>query len=283
MAKALLTQAWLWHRLLSHLNLNTINLLSKNDIVNRLPKLKYVKDQLCSSCEMGSDIGSDPEPMIACTSFREATSRRFDTLGVWKLVDKPFGKTVIGIKWLRKNKKDKDNTVIRNKSRLVAKGYRQEEDANHAGCLDTCKSTFRGIQFLGDKLVCLSSKKQDCTAISTAEAEYVALSVSCAQLLWMRTQLTDYGFHFNKIPMYCDSNLAIAISCNPVLHSRTKHINVRYHFIKEHVEKGIVELYFVRTEYQLANMFTKALSKERFEYLVGRLGMRCLTPGGSGK
>nr|GEW30935.1 hypothetical protein [Tanacetum cinerariifolium] len=71
--------------------------------------------------------------------------------------------------------------------------------------------------------------------------------------------LTDYGFHFDKIPMYCDSKAAIAISCNPVQHSRTKHIDVRYHFIKEKVEKGIVELFFVGTEYQLADLFTKAL------------------------
>nr|GEV15352.1 retrovirus-related Pol polyprotein from transposon TNT 1-94 [Tanacetum cinerariifolium] len=82
-----------------------------------------------------------------------------------------------------------------------------------------------------------SSKKQDCTTLSTAKAEYVSLSVCCAQVLWMRTQLTDYGFHFNKIPIYCDSKSAIAISCNPVQHSRTKHITVCYHFIKEHVEK----------------------------------------------
>nr|GEW83022.1 copia protein [Tanacetum cinerariifolium] len=68
-----------------------------------------------------------------------------------------------------------------------------------------------------------------------------------------------YGFHFDKIPTYCDSKAAIAISCNPVQHSRTKHINVRYHFIKEKVEKGIVELFFVGTEYQLADLFTKAL------------------------
>ncbi|GJR97086.1 retrovirus-related pol polyprotein from transposon TNT 1-94 [Tanacetum coccineum] len=88
----------------------------------------------------------------------------------------------------------------------------------------------------------------------------------------------DYGFHFDKIPMYCDSKAAIAISCNPVQHSRTKHIDVRYHFIKEQVEKGIVELFFVGTEYQLADLFTKALSKDRFKYLVRRLGMRCLTP-----
>nr|GEZ76205.1 hypothetical protein [Tanacetum cinerariifolium] len=109
-----------------------------------------------------------------------------------------------------------------------------------------------------------------------AEAEYVSLSACCAQVLWMRTQLTDYGFHFDKIPMYCDSKAAIAISCNPVQHSRTKHINVRYHFIKEKVEKGIVELLFVETEYQLADLFTKALPVERFKYLVRQLGMRCL-------
>ncbi|GJZ89694.1 hypothetical protein Tco_0661476 [Tanacetum coccineum] len=122
------------------------------------------------------------------------------------------------------------------------------------------------------------SKKQNCTAMSSAEAEYVALSASCAQVMWMRTQLQDYGFNYNKIPLYCDSQSAIAISCNPVQHSRTKHIHTRYHFIKEQVENGIIELYFVRTEYQLADMFTKALPEDRFKYLVRRIGMRCLTP-----
>ncbi|GJZ85045.1 retrovirus-related pol polyprotein from transposon TNT 1-94 [Tanacetum coccineum] len=77
----------------------------------------------------------------------------------------------------------------------------------------------------------------------SAEAEYVSLSACCAQVLWLRTQLTDSGFHFDKIPMYCDSKAAIAISCNP-----------------------------------LADLFTKALSEDRFKYLVRRLGMRCLTP-----
>ncbi|GKC94428.1 hypothetical protein Tco_1159870, partial [Tanacetum coccineum] len=78
-------------------------------------------------------------------------------------------------------------------------------DADHAGCVDTRKSTSGGIQFLGDKLVSWMSKKQDCTAMSSAEAEYVALSASCAQVMWMRTQLQDYGFNYNKIPLYCDS------------------------------------------------------------------------------
>nr|GEV66951.1 putative RNA-directed DNA polymerase [Tanacetum cinerariifolium] len=141
-------------------------------------------------------------------------------------------------------------------------------DADHAGCIDTRKSTSGGIQFLGDKLVSWMSKKQDCTAMSLAKAEYVALSASYAQVMWMRTQLKDYGFNYNKIPLYCDSQLAIAISCDPVQHSRTKHIHIRYHFIKEQTENSITELYFVRTKYQLANMFTKVLPEDRFQYLV---------------
>nr|GEZ61289.1 hypothetical protein [Tanacetum cinerariifolium] len=117
-------------------------------------------------------------------------------------------------------------------------------DADYAGCKDTFNITFGRAQFLGEKL----------------------------------TQLTDYGFHFNKIPIYYDLKLAIAISYNPVQHSRTKHIVVRYHFIKEHVEKGTIELYFVKTYYQLDDLFTKALPADQFNYLVRRLGMRSLSP-----
>nr|GEY91416.1 Gag-Pol polyprotein [Tanacetum cinerariifolium] len=287
---------------------------------------------------------------------------QFDRLQVWELVDKPFGKTIIRLKWLWKNKKDEDQTVIRNKAQLVAMGCTQEEahqsfsiyqmdvkiaflngplkeevyvaqpdrfvdpdhpkkvyrlrkalyglkqapracigtlmatkpkldadlsgntadqtdyrskirslmyltssrpdmvqagssfeltafsNANHAGCIDSHKRTFGGIQFLGDKLVSWMSKKQNCTTMSSAKSEYVALSS------------------------------AIPFSCNPVQHFRTKYIHTRYHFIKEQVENGIIELYFVRTEYQLADMFTKALPEDRFKYLVSQIGMRCLTP-----
>nr|GEV78191.1 retrovirus-related Pol polyprotein from transposon TNT 1-94 [Tanacetum cinerariifolium]GEV78205.1 retrovirus-related Pol polyprotein from transposon TNT 1-94 [Tanacetum cinerariifolium] len=605
MAKATSSQAWLWHRRLSHLNFDTINLLSMNDIVIGLLKLKFVKDHLCSSClskedfmlkrdssptsvaripkqngvvkrrnrtlveaartmlsaakvplffwaeaiatacftqnhslsrayrvfnkrtrvivetihvnfdefpQMASDhISSNPVPqyhpleqVIGNPSQSVRRSRQLESNGemcmfaLTELVDRPLCKNVINMEWLWKNKRDEENTVIQNKSRLVAKGYAQKEgidfeesfasvarleairlfiayavhksftvyqmdvktsflygplkeevgdillvqiyvddiifgstnpkllkqfeklmhskfemsmmgelkfflgiqihqsprgiflnqakysqeilikhgmtscdsvgtpmatkhldadlsgtpvsqtkyqsmvealmyltasrpdivhatcycaryqakptekhittvkrifqylkdtihmglwypkdtgfelttlsDSNHAGYLDSRKSTSGGIQFVGgDKLVSWSSKKQDCTSMSSAEAEYVSLSACCAQVLWMRTQLTDYRFHFDKIPMYYDSKAAIAISCNPVQHSRTKHIDVRYHFIKK-VEKGIVELFFIGTEYQLAHLFTKALPEERFKYLVRRLGMRCLTP-----
>ncbi|GKA12361.1 hypothetical protein Tco_0691907 [Tanacetum coccineum] len=107
-------------------------------------------------------------------------------------------------------------------------------DADLAGCNDDCKSTSGGIQFLGDKLVSWSSKKQDCTAMSSAEAEYVSLSACCAQVIWMRTQLLDYGFWYNKIPM-------------------------------SNVEKMYHELYLSGREYQLLILFTKALPKEKVE------------------
>ncbi|GJR83747.1 hypothetical protein Tco_0154532 [Tanacetum coccineum] len=91
-------------------------------------------------------------------------------------------------------------------------------------------------------------------------------------------QIKYYGFQFNKIPLYYDNKSAIALSCNNVQHSRAKHIDVRYHFIEEQVENGVVELYFVRTEYQLADIFTKPLPRERFNFLIEKLGMRSMSP-----
>ncbi|GJR48591.1 retrovirus-related pol polyprotein from transposon TNT 1-94 [Tanacetum coccineum] len=120
--------------------------------------------------------------------------------------------------------------------------------------------------------------KQKSNAISSTKAEYIALSGCCAQILWMRSQLTDYGFEFNKIPLYCDNKSAIALCCNNVQHSRSKHIDVRYHFSKEQVENGMVELYFVRTEYQLVDIFTKALPRQIFEFLINKLGMKSMSP-----
>ncbi|GKC14480.1 retrovirus-related pol polyprotein from transposon TNT 1-94 [Tanacetum coccineum] len=110
-------------------------------------------------------------------------------------------------------------------------------------------STFLMSKTKGEKLASWMSKKHDCTTMSTAKAEHMALFASWAQVIRTRTQLKDYGFNYNKIPLYCDFQSAITISCNPVQHSCTKHINVRYHFIKEQVERGIIELFLVRTVY----------------------------------
>nr|GEW85011.1 hypothetical protein [Tanacetum cinerariifolium] len=268
------------------------------------------------------------------------------------------------------NKHDKEQTVIRNKSRLVVRGYRQEEGidfeesfalvtrmeairiflsyvahksftvfqmdvktAFFAWCIEKRRNHFfKGIidptlfirRFQDDILVSkyvleILNKygMESCDPIGTpmeikdkldldqngtpvnamkyhsiisalmyltsSRPDIVHATCLCARYQAKPTEkhlkeLTDYGFHFNMILIYCDSKSAIAISCNTVQHSRTKHIAVRYHFIKEHVEKGMIELYFVKTDYQLADIFTKALLANRFNYLVRHLGMRSLSP-----
>nr|GEW49498.1 retrotransposon protein, putative, unclassified [Tanacetum cinerariifolium] len=120
-------------------------------------------------------------------------------------------------------------------------------------------------------------KGKKSVAISSTKAEYITLSGCCAQILWMRSQLIDDGLGFNKIPMYCDNKSAIALRCNNVQHSRSKHIDIRYHFIKEHGENRVIELYFINTEYQLADLFTKALGRDIIELLINKLGMRSFT------
>ncbi|GKA35365.1 retrovirus-related pol polyprotein from transposon TNT 1-94 [Tanacetum coccineum] len=99
-------------------------------------------------------------------------------------------------------------------------------DADHAGCQDTRRSTSGSAQLLGHKLVSWSSKKQTSTSISSIEAEYITMFGCCAQILWMRSQLSDYGFAYNYVPLYCDNKSAIALCCNNVQHSRAKHIDI---------------------------------------------------------
>jgi transposase InsO family protein len=146
-------------------------------------------------------------------------------------------------------------------------------DSDYAGCKLDRKSTSGSCQFLGEKLVSWSSRKQNCVSTSTAEAEYVAAASCCSQVLWMKTQLADYGYTMRRIPIYCDSKSAIQITANPVQHSKTKHIDIRYHFIKDHVEKGNIELHFVESKLQLADLFTKPFDDLRFTFLLSQLGM----------
>ncbi|GKC38191.1 retrovirus-related pol polyprotein from transposon TNT 1-94 [Tanacetum coccineum] len=124
-------------------------------------------------------------------------------------------------------------------------------DLTFTVCMCPRRSSSGCMQLLGDRLVSWSSKRQKSVAISSTEAGYIALSGCYAQVLWMRSQLTDYGLGFNKILIF--------------------------HFIKEQVENGVIELYFVNTEYQLADIFTKAIGRERIEFLINKLGMRSFT------
>ena len=146
-------------------------------------------------------------------------------------------------------------------------------DADWAGCKMDRKSTSGTCQFLGRSLVSWSSKKQNCVASSSTEAEYIAAGSCCAQLLWMRQTLKDYGVTCDKVPLMCDNESAIKIAHNPVLHGKTKHIEIWYHFIRDHVEKGDIQISYVNTKNQLADMFTKPLGEARFKELRGELNV----------
>ncbi|KAK6150350.1 hypothetical protein DH2020_015282 [Rehmannia glutinosa] len=146
-------------------------------------------------------------------------------------------------------------------------------DSDYAGCRVDMKSTSGTCQMLGNRLVSWFSKKQNSIATSTTEVEYIAVGSSCAQVLWMRQQLRDHDIEEKDILIMCDNTSAIAITQNPILHSRTKQIDVRYHFIRDHVEKKDITLEYISTYKQLADIFTKPLYESRFDELKNELGL----------
>ncbi|WVZ58723.1 LOW QUALITY PROTEIN: hypothetical protein U9M48_008963 [Paspalum notatum var. saurae] len=155
----------------------------------------------------------------------------------------------------------------------VKRIFRGFLDADHAGCRIDRKSTSGTCQLLGTFLVSWSSRKQASVSLSTTEAEYIAAASCCSQLLWMKATISDFGLRFGKIPLLVDSTSAISVAKNSVLHSRTKHIDVRFHFLRDHYEKGVIDLVHVTSEYQLADIFTKPIEFGAFVCLRGELGV----------
>jgi hypothetical protein len=137
-------------------------------------------------------------------------------------------------------------------------------DSDYAGCKIDRKSTSSTFQLLVRSLVLWSSKKQNSIALSTAEVEYVSNGSCCAQLLWMKQTLLDYGVKFDCIPLLCDNGSAMKIATNHVQHKITKHIDIRHHFLRDHVSKCDIVTKDVRTDYQLADIFTNPLDEARF-------------------
>jgi hypothetical protein len=146
-------------------------------------------------------------------------------------------------------------------------------DADYAGCKIDRKSTSETCQFLVRSLVSWTSKKQNSVALSTAEAEYIAASHCCVQLLWMRQTLRDYGYKLSKVPLLCDNESAIRMADNPVEHSHTKHIDIWYHFLRDHQQKGDIKIAYVSTHNQLSDIFTKPLDEKTFIKLRNELNI----------
>jgi hypothetical protein len=146
-------------------------------------------------------------------------------------------------------------------------------DVDYAGCKIDRNSTSGTCQFLGRSLVSWASKKQNSVALSTAEAEYIAAGHCCAQLLWMRQTLRDYGYKLSKVPLLRDNENTIRMADNPVEHSRTKHIDIWHHFMRDHQQKGDIKIAYVNTHNQLADIFTKPLDEKTFSKLRNELNI----------
>jgi hypothetical protein len=146
-------------------------------------------------------------------------------------------------------------------------------DADWAGCKVDRKSTSGTCQFLGRSPVSWASKKQNSITLSTAEAEYITVGQCYAQLLWMRQTLRDYGYKLSKVPLLCDNESAIRMADNPIEHSCTKHIDIQYHFLSDHQQRGDIEIAYVNTKNQLADIFTKPLDDKTFSKLRNELNI----------
>nr|GEU91701.1 copia protein [Tanacetum cinerariifolium] len=146
-------------------------------------------------------------------------------------------------------------------------------DSNHVGDYVDRKSTSGICTFMGCCLTSWFSKKQTALAISTTKAEYVSAKKACQQALWMKQALADYDIRLDDIPIICDNKEAIDLSKNPVQHSRTKHIEIRHHFLHDNVQKGNISIEKVSSEDNIADILTKPLKHEPFNYLRLGLGM----------
>jgi hypothetical protein len=146
-------------------------------------------------------------------------------------------------------------------------------DSDYAGCKVDRRSTSGTCQLLGRSLVSWPSKKQNSVALSTAEAEYIIAASCCAQILWMKATLKDFGIKFNKVSLLCDNESVVKLTNNPVQHARTRHIDVRHYFIRDYQQKGNISIENIGTDDQLANIFTKPLDEKRFCKIRNKLNI----------
>ncbi|GJS91202.1 putative ribonuclease H-like domain-containing protein [Tanacetum coccineum] len=149
-------------------------------------------------------------------------------------------------------------------------------DSNYAGASLDRKSTTRGCQFLGKRLISWQCKKQTIVANSTTEAEYVVAANCCGQVLWIQNQMLDYGFNFMNTKIFIDNQSTICIVKNLVFHSKTKHIEIRHHFIRDSYEKRLIQVIKIHTNPNVADLLTKAFDVGRFQYLT--VSIRMLNP-----
>lgn len=158
----------------------------------------------------------------------------------------------------------------KNEGNLVLNGY---TDADYAGCIDTRKST-SGFVFMCGGSVTWSSQRKNVVSLFTTEAEYIAFAHGTKKAIWLFRMLRELNFECTHVPIFVDNQSTIKLSNNPEFHKRTKHIDDRFHFIRDVVDrKIIIDINYISTKEQLADMFTKPLSKQRFLYIRDNLSI----------
>ena len=193
-------------------------------------------------------------------------------VNAWKILPKS---TIMEVKRvLRYVKGIEDYGLLYKKGDLKGEliGY---SDRDFAGDCSDRKSTSSHIFFFGGMTVSWSSQKLSIVALSSCEPEYIAATTATCQAVWMNRLIGELtNNEETKVKLMVDNQSAITLSKNPVHHNRTKHIDTRYHFIRECVEDKKIEIAFIRMEDQLADMFTKALGRLKFQEMRGRIGIR---------
>ncbi|GKB62026.1 putative ribonuclease H-like domain-containing protein, partial [Tanacetum coccineum] len=146
-------------------------------------------------------------------------------------------------------------------------------DSDYAGASLDRKFTTGGCQFLSSRLISWQCKKQTVVANSITEAKYIVASYCCGQVLWIQNQMLDYGFNFMQTKIHVDNESAICVVKNPVYHSKTKHIEIWHHFIRDSCEKRLIEMVKIHTDYNVADLLTKAFDMTRFQFLIASIGL----------
>nr|GEU48437.1 ribonuclease H-like domain-containing protein [Tanacetum cinerariifolium] len=295
MAHVTSTKSWLWHQRLSHLNFDTINDLAKNNLVTGLPKFKYHKEHLCPSYEQGKSKKASHPPKPVPNSKQRLHLLHMDLCGPIRVesINSRIRKIIETMNVTFDDILAMDFEQRSSKPGLqgMTSGQISFIDADHPSHVFKLKKALYGLKQAPrawyDELSKFLPQNHfnkgtiDPTLFIRRFNDDILVTGHCSCYLFMCSipGLANWeapqGVNglFNTIPIYCDLKSTIAISCNLVQHSRTKHITVCYYFIKEQVEKGTIKLYFVKTDYQLADIFTKALPVDTFNYLARRLDM----------
>jgi hypothetical protein len=244
---------WLWHRQLAHVGMKNLHKLLKGEHILGLTNVHFEKDRICSTCQAGKQVGVHHPHKNIMTNDRPLELLHMDLFSPIAYI------SIGGSKYCL--------VIVDDYSRFTWVFFLQEKSQTQEtlkGFLRRAQNEFglrikkirsnNGTEFKNSQIEGFLEDEgikhefsspytpQNSVALSTAEVEYIATGHYCVQLLWMRQTLRDYGYKLTKVSLICDNESAIRMADNPVEHSRTNHIAIRYHFLRDHQQRGISRL-----------------------------------------